>query len=103
MFIVLLLLKSLLTFPSVTEIDLSKFKYTNLDMSGRNSKLLIGLAKKRLSASINFIYSVLRSIRSIESCYVALLLIDAVRGFESQDQKIFDLIFDEITHPEEIS
>ena len=34
----------------------------------------------------------MRAIRSIENSDVVLLLIDATRGFETQDQKIFDLI-----------
>src|SRR5690606_7587654 len=34
-------------------------------------------------------YSVMRSVRAIENCDVAILLIDATRGFEGQDQNIF--------------
>tara|TARA_Y100000589_G_scaffold156122_1_gene148666 strand:+ start:6415 stop:7719 length:1305 start_codon:yes stop_codon:yes gene_type:complete len=51
-----------------------------------------GIRKKnKVNEDIEY-YSVLRSIRSIENSDVVLLLIDAERGFESQDQKIFDLI-----------
>ncbi len=51
-----------------------------------------GIRKKnKVNEDIEY-YSVLRSIRSIENADVVLLLIDATRGFESQDQKIFDLI-----------
>ncbi len=51
-----------------------------------------GIRKKnKVNEDIEY-YSVLRSIRSIENSDVVLLLIDATRGFETQDQKIFDLI-----------
>ena len=51
-----------------------------------------GIRKKnKVNEDIEY-YSVLRAIRSIENTDVVLLLIDATRGFESQDQKIFDLI-----------
>jgi GTP-binding protein len=51
-----------------------------------------GLRKKsKVSENIEF-YSVLRSIRTIESSNVCFLMIDATEGFESQDQNIFQLI-----------
>ena len=51
-----------------------------------------GIRKKnKVNEDIEY-YSVLRAIRSIENADVVLLLIDATRGFEAQDQKIFDLI-----------
>jgi len=51
-----------------------------------------GLRKKgKVSEDLEF-YSVLRSIRSIETSDVCLLLIDAERGMESQDQNILHLI-----------
>ena len=34
-------------------------------------------------------YSVMRAVRAIEHCDVAILMIDATRGFEGQDQNIF--------------
>lgn len=37
-------------------------------------------------------YSVIRSVRAIEMSDVCLLVIDATRGFEGQDQTIYDLI-----------
>ena len=37
-------------------------------------------------------YSVIRAIRAVELSDVCLLVIDATRGFEGQDQTIFDLI-----------
>ena len=51
-----------------------------------------GIRKKnKVNEDVEY-YSVLRAIRSIENSDVVLLLIDATRGFEAQDQKIFDLI-----------
>ncbi len=46
--------------------------------------------KNRVKEDIEF-YSVMRAIRAIENSDVVFLLVDATRGFESQDQKIFDL------------
>ncbi|MCF6243308.1 MAG: ribosome biogenesis GTPase Der, partial [Bacteroidales bacterium] len=51
-----------------------------------------GLRKKgKVTENIEF-YSVMRSIRAIESADVCLLLIDAMRGIEGQDVNIFHLI-----------
>ena len=51
-----------------------------------------GLRKKgKVTENIEF-YSVMRSIRAIESADVCLLLIDATRGIEGQDVNIFHLI-----------
>ena len=51
-----------------------------------------GLRKKtKVEEDIEF-YSVLRSIRAIEDCDVAILMIDAQNGFESQDLNILHLI-----------
>ncbi len=51
-----------------------------------------GLRKKsKVSENIEF-YSVMRSIRAIESADVCLLLIDATRGIEAQDVNVFQLI-----------
>lgn len=51
-----------------------------------------GLRKKsKVTEDIEF-YSVLRSIRTIESSDVCILMIDATVGFESQDMNIFSLI-----------
>ena len=44
--------------------------------------------KSRVKEDLEF-YSVMRSIRAIEYCDVCILMIDATRGFESQDQNIF--------------
>jgi GTPase len=45
--------------------------------------------KKRIEESIEF-YSMLRTLRSIGECEVAIIMIDATTGIESQDQKIID-------------
>ena len=51
-----------------------------------------GLRKKgKVSENLEF-YSVMRSIRAIETSDVCLLLIDATQGMESQDVNIFNLI-----------
>ncbi|MEE4177184.1 MAG: ribosome biogenesis GTPase Der [Bacteroides sp.] len=50
-----------------------------------------GLRKKgKVTENIEF-YSVMRSVRAIESADVCLLLVDATEGFQSQDQNIFGL------------
>lgn len=50
-----------------------------------------GIRKKaKVSENLEF-YSVMRSIKAIEDCDVAILMIDATLGFESQDQAIFSL------------
>lgn len=51
-----------------------------------------GVRKKaKVSEDVEF-YSVMRSIRAIEDSDVCMLLIDATRGMEAQDQNIFHLI-----------
>ncbi|MGP1447926.1 MAG: ribosome biogenesis GTPase Der [Candidatus Limimorpha sp.] len=51
-----------------------------------------GLRKKsKVFEDIEF-YSVMRSIRAIENCDVAILMIDAQNGFEAQDMNILRLI-----------
>lgn len=48
-----------------------------------------GIRKKsKVKEDIEF-YSVMRAVRAIEYCDVAILMIDATRGFEGQDQNIF--------------
>lgn len=47
--------------------------------------------KAKVKEDLEF-YSVMRAVRSIEEADVCLLMIDATRGFESQDQNIFHLI-----------
>jgi len=51
-----------------------------------------GVRKKpKVSEDLEF-YSVMRSIRTIESADVCVLILDATRGVEAQDLSIFDLI-----------
>ncbi len=51
-----------------------------------------GLRKKtKVHENLEF-YSVMRSVRAIESADVCLLMIDADRGFEGQDLSIFSLV-----------
>ena len=48
-----------------------------------------GIRKKsKVKEDLEF-YSVMRAVRAIEHCDIALLVIDATRGFEGQDEKIF--------------
>ena len=48
-----------------------------------------GIRKKaKVKEDLEF-YSVMRSVRAIEHCDVGILMIDATRGFEGQDQNIF--------------
>jgi len=48
-----------------------------------------GIRKKaKVKEALEF-YSVMRAVRSIESSDVVILVVDATRGFESQDQNIF--------------
>jgi GTPase len=67
----------------------SRYKSFGLDF------LLIdtaGIRKKgKVKENIEF-YSVMRAIRSIETSDVCILMVDAERGFESQDVNIFSLI-----------
>ena len=67
----------------------SHYQYFGLDF------ILIdtaGIRKKaKVTEDIEF-YSVMRAIRSIESSDVCILMVDAERGFESQDLNIFSLI-----------
>jgi len=67
----------------------SHYQYYGLDF------ILIdtaGIRKKaKVTENVEF-YSVMRAIRSIESSDVCILMVDAERGFESQDLNIFSLI-----------
>lgn len=44
--------------------------------------------KAKVKEDLEF-YSVMRAVRTIEHCDVAIVMIDATRGFEGQDQSIF--------------
>ncbi len=68
--------------------------YTRFNKFGYDFYLVdtAGVRKKsKVYEDLEF-YSVMRAIRAIENSDVCLLMIDATRGVESQDQKIFQLI-----------
>lgn len=68
--------------------------YTKYNKFGMNFYLVdtAGIRKKgKVNEDLEY-YSVIRSIRSIENSDVCVLLLDAVRGIESQDLNIFSLI-----------
>ena len=46
--------------------------------------------KKKVHENLEF-YSVMRAVRAIEHSDVSILMIDATRGFETQDQRIFHI------------
>lgn len=48
-----------------------------------------GIRKKsKVKEDLEF-YSVMRAVRAIEHCDIAIVMVDATRGFEGQDEKIF--------------
>ncbi|MBQ2321864.1 MAG: ribosome biogenesis GTPase Der, partial [Bacteroidales bacterium] len=51
-----------------------------------------GLRKRNKEKDDVEFYSTMRSVRAIESSDVCILMVDAARGLESQDKKIFSLI-----------
>ncbi len=59
------------------------FDFTLVDTAGLRKK-------KNVNENLEF-YSVMRSVRAIEHSDVCLLVIDAERGFEAQDQRIFHI------------
>ena len=68
--------------------------YTKYDKFGLNYYLVdtAGIRKKgKVNEDLEY-YSVIRSIRAIENSDVCVLMIDAVRGIESQDINIFSII-----------
>lgn len=68
--------------------------YTRYNKFGHDFLLVdtAGIRKKpKVHEDLEF-YSVMRAVRAIENSDVCILLIDASRGFEGQDQKIFGLI-----------
>jgi len=83
--------KNIVTDIAGTTIDSIDSRYTKY---GHDFNIVdtAGIRKKnKVNEDIEY-YSVLRAIRAIENSDVVILLIDATRGFETQDQKIFDLI-----------
>lgn len=68
--------------------------YTRFNKFGHDFFLVdtAGIRKKaKVHENLEF-YSVMRAVRAIENSDVCILMIDATRGFEGQDQKIFSLI-----------
>lgn len=68
--------------------------YTHYDKFGMDFYLVdtAGIRKKgKVNEDLEY-YSVIRSIRAIENSDVCVLMIDAIRGVESQDINIFSLI-----------
>lgn len=68
--------------------------YTKYNKFGLNFYLVdtAGIRKKgKVTEDLEY-YSVIRSIRAIESSDVCILILDATRGIESQDLNIFSLI-----------
>jgi GTPase len=66
---------------------------TRYNLYGRDFMLVdtAGIRKKnKISSNIEF-YSVMRSLKAIEDCDVALIMIDATQGFESQDMNLITL------------
>lgn len=68
--------------------------FTRYNKFGRDFYLVdtAGLRKKNKEKDDVEFYSTMRSIRAIESSDVCLLMVDASRGLEAQDKKIFSLI-----------
>ncbi|MDY6373550.1 MAG: ribosome biogenesis GTPase Der, partial [Bacteroidales bacterium] len=68
--------------------------YTRYNKFGKDFYLVdtAGIRKKaKVTEDLEF-YSVMRAIRTIENSDVCILMIDATRGIEAQDQNIFSLI-----------
>ncbi len=68
--------------------------YTRYNKFGKDFYLVdtAGLRRKtKVQEDLEF-YSVMRSIRAIENSDVCILMIDATKGLEAQDKKIFSLI-----------
>lgn len=68
--------------------------YTEYNKFGLNFYLVdtAGIRKKGKVTEDPEYYSVIRAIRAIESCDVAIALLDATRGIESQDVNILSLV-----------
>ena len=66
-----------------TQFNKFGFDFTLVDTAGVRKK-------KNVHENLEF-YSVMRSVRAIEHSDVCMLIIDAKRGFEAQDQRIFHI------------
>lgn len=68
---------------------------TPFEMDGQNYILIdtAGLRRKyKIRENVEF-YTTLRTVRAIENCDVAVVLVDAVEGLTSQDQRILEQVF----------
>ena len=71
-----------------------RFHHTRFDKFGMDFYLIdtAGILKRgKVTEDLEY-FSVIRSIRSIEEADVCILMVDAMRGIESQDLNIFSLI-----------
>lgn len=78
--------------PGTTRDSVDSF----LNYMGKNLRLIdtAGLRRKaRVSDNIEY-YSNVRTFRSIDECHVAIVMIDAVRGFHLQDRQIISHVLD---------
>lgn len=68
--------------------------YTRYNKFGHDFYLVdtAGLRKRNKEKDDIEFYSTMRSVRAIEDSDVCILMVDATRGFEAQDKKIFSLI-----------
>ncbi|MCQ2202370.1 MAG: ribosome biogenesis GTPase Der [Bacteroidales bacterium] len=68
--------------------------YTRYNKFGHDFYLVdtAGLRKRNKEKDDIEFYSTMRSVRAIEDSDVCILMLDATRGFEAQDKKIFSLI-----------
>jgi len=68
---------------------------TPFELDGQNYILIdtAGLRRKyKIHENIEF-YTTLRTVRAIENCDVAVVLVDAVEGLTTQDQRILEQVF----------
>ncbi len=68
--------------------------FTRYNKFGKDFYLVdtAGLRKRNKEKDDVEFYSTMRSVRAIESADVCILMVDATRGLESQDKKIFGLV-----------
>ncbi len=80
-------------FPGTTRDSIDSF----IRYMGRTLRLIdtAGLRRKaRISDAIEY-YSTVRTLRSIDECHVAIVIIDAERGFHTQDRQIMSRVMEQ--------